>query len=55
MAKRQQQLQDMRDKLKEKHKKNDMVKLKQQLLNDSLNMESGNGIAIADGGGFFDD
>ena len=31
VAKRQQQLQDMRDKLKEKHKKNDMIKLKKQL------------------------
>ena len=31
VAKRQQQLQEMRDKLKEKHKKNDMIKLKKQL------------------------
>jgi len=31
VAKRQQQLQEMRDRLKEKHKKNDMVKLKKQL------------------------
>ena len=41
VAKRQLQLQEMRDKLKEKHKKNDMIKLKHQLLNDSLRMESG--------------
>ena len=31
VAKRQQQLQEMRDRLKEKHKKNDMIKLKKQL------------------------
>ena len=43
MAKRQAQLQEMRDKLKEKHKKNDMVRLKHQLMNNELGstMESG--------------
>ena len=41
VAKRQQQLQDMRDKLKEKHRRAEMVRLKHNLLNESLNMESG--------------
>ena len=43
MAKRQAQLQEMRDKLKEKHKKNDMVRLKHQLMNNEMGstMESG--------------
>jgi hypothetical protein len=52
VAKRQQQLQEMRDKLKEKHKKNDMVKLKQQLLNDSLNLDKSLDYGRS---GFFDD
>lgn len=65
VAKRQQQLQDMRDKLKEKHKKNDMIKLKKQLTfgggsgSGSL-MDSGyrmEGMAAAAGAyhDFFDD
>lgn len=45
VAKRQQQLQEMRDRLKEKHKRNDMIKLKKQLqLNgsySSVNLENG--------------
>ena len=36
VAKRQAQLQEMRDKLKDKHKKNDMVRLKHQLMTDSM-------------------
>ena len=32
VAKRQQQLQEIRDRLKDKHKKNDMVRLKKQLV-----------------------
>ena len=58
VAKRQIQLQEMRDKLKEKHRKNDMIKLKKQLQFDSgYNVE---GLATTAGGGggtndFFDD
>merc|ERR1712141_64058 len=55
VAKRQIQLQEMRDKLKEKHRKNDMIKLKKQLQFDSgYNVE---GLTTAGGGtnDFFDD
>ena len=45
VAKRQQQLQEMRDRLKEKHKKNDMIKLRKQLQlgssHNSLSLENG--------------
>jgi len=51
VAKRQAHLQDLKDKLKDKHKKNEMVKLKQSLLNDSI--QSGRFEEIKDG--FFDD
>lgn len=40
VAKRQAQLQEMRDKLKEKHKKNDMVRLKHQLMNDNMQVRT---------------
>ena len=56
VAKRQQQLQEMRDRLKEKHKKNDMIKLKKQL--QFAGTESGfrmEGLTTAHGGDFFDD
>lgn len=52
VAKRQTQLQDMRDKLKEKHKKNDMIRLKKQLQNDTPLMESG---SFKHSDNFFDD
>ena len=64
VAKRQAQLQEMRDKLKEKHKKNDMIKLKKQLQfgqspNSSARFDSGfsmQGQGLINGGrDFFDD
>ena len=65
VAKRQAQLQEMRDKLKEKHKKNDMIKLKKQLQfgqspNSSARFDSGfsmsQGQGLTTGGrDFFDD
>merc|ERR1711879_529000 len=63
VAKRQAQLQEMRDKLKEKHKKNDMIKLKKQLQfgaspNSSARFDSGFNMQGLTAGGqrdFFDD
>ena len=66
VAKRQAQLQEMRDKLKEKHKKNDMIKLKKQLQiggsstatpNSSARFDSGFAMQGLTTGGrdFFDD
>lgn len=52
VANRQQQLQQMRDKLKEKHKKNDYIRLKKELKNDTPLMESGN---FKSSDHFFDD
>ena len=52
--KRQSQLQEMRDKLKEKHKKNDMVRLKAQLAGN-VELESGLGSQNQLKDGFFDD
>ncbi len=52
MARRQAQLQEMRDKLKERNRKADMARLKKDLLNDSLNLESG---FSRENDNFFDD
>ena len=53
VAKRQLQLQEMRDKLKEKHRKNDMIKLKKQLQFDTGHRMEG--ITTAGTSDFFDD
>ena len=58
VANRQKQLQEMRDKLKEKHRKNDMIKLKKQLQfeSDGYKMDGTQGITAGNGNGdFFDD
>ena len=52
VARRQAQLQEMRDKLKERNRKADMARLKKDLLNDSLNLESG---FSRENDNFFDD
>ncbi len=41
VARRQAQLTEMRDKLKERNRQADMVRLRKDLYNDSLNLESG--------------
>ncbi len=51
VEKRQRQLQEMRDRLKEKHKKHDMVRLKQQLNSEQNGVESGHHVDAAAGGG----
>ena len=52
VAKRQQQLQEMRDRLKEKHKKNDMIKLKKQLQFSGSGAASGSGSGSGMDSGF---